>query len=109
MPPRTLRIWVFIHTWTSLVCTVFLLLICLTGLPLIFHEEIDHWLDPPVTYAQMPPDTQDLSLDSLVARARGLYPGEVIVSLFKDDDSPQVLVCPPHADSNAPPFQSLIW
>ncbi|WP_441236525.1 PepSY domain-containing protein [Bradyrhizobium sp. 930_D9_N1_4] len=27
--------------WTSLISTVFLLLLCLTGLPLIFHPEID--------------------------------------------------------------------
>ncbi|WP_341990156.1 PepSY-associated TM helix domain-containing protein [Azorhizobium sp. AG788] len=92
MPASTLRIWVFIHTWTSLVCTVFLLLICLTGLPLIFHEEIDPLVDPPPVYVQLPFDTPHLSLDSLVGRAGGMYPGEVIVSLFKDDDEPQVLV-----------------
>ncbi|WHZ14159.1 MAG: hypothetical protein OJF52_000994 [Nitrospira sp.] len=33
-----------IHRWTSLVCTAFLLLLCLTGLPLIFWDEIGHWL-----------------------------------------------------------------
>jgi uncharacterized iron-regulated membrane protein len=26
------------------VCTVFMLLLCMTGLPLIFHHEIDHLL-----------------------------------------------------------------
>ncbi len=92
MPASTLRIWAFIHTWTSLVCTVFLLLICLTGLPLIFHEEIDHWIDPPPAPAQMPADMPHLQLDRLVERARGMYPGEAIVSLFKDDEEPQVVV-----------------
>ena len=38
---RTVRLWSVVHTWTSLVSTVFLLLLCLTGLPLIFHHEID--------------------------------------------------------------------
>jgi uncharacterized iron-regulated membrane protein len=33
-----------VHTWTSLVSTLFLLLLCLTGLPLIFHHEIDEAL-----------------------------------------------------------------
>lgn len=92
MPASTLRIWAFIHTWSSLVCTVFLLLICLTGLPLIFHEEIDHWLEPHPVFAPMPAGTPDVGLDRLVARASGMYPRDVIVSLFKDDEEPQVLV-----------------
>ena len=29
------------HKWSSLVCTVFLLMLCVTGLPLIFHDEVD--------------------------------------------------------------------
>ena len=33
---NTLKLWFLVHKWTSLVCTVFLLLLCLTGLPLIF-------------------------------------------------------------------------
>lgn len=92
MSTGAIRVWALIHTWTSLVCTVFLLLICLTGLPLIFHDEIDHFLDPPPVFAEMPSDTPHRSLDTLVGRARGMYPGEIVVSLFKDDDEPQVVV-----------------
>ena len=33
MKTTTLRRWSFVHTWTSLVCTAFLLLLALTGLP----------------------------------------------------------------------------
>ena len=44
MKSKTIRRWSFIHTWTSLICTVFLLMLALTGLPLIFHHEIDHLL-----------------------------------------------------------------
>jgi len=47
MTARTLRIWFLVHKWTSLIATVFLLLLCLTGLPLIFHEEIEHYFEPP--------------------------------------------------------------
>ena len=32
MKSKTIRRWSFIHTWTSLICTVFLLLLALTGL-----------------------------------------------------------------------------
>ena len=35
---RSLRRWGFVHKWTSLICTLFMLLLCITGLPLIFHE-----------------------------------------------------------------------
>ena len=31
---KGLRAWYGIHKWTSLVCMLFLLLLCLTGLPL---------------------------------------------------------------------------
>ena len=41
MKAPTLRAWSAVHRWTSLVCTVNLLLLCLTGLVLIFHLEID--------------------------------------------------------------------
>ena len=43
-------IWSVVHTWTSLISTLFLLLLCLTGLPLIFHHEIDE----PLGYAPQP-------------------------------------------------------
>ncbi|WZB75480.1 PepSY domain-containing protein [Achromobacter insuavis] len=47
--PRRLRIWRWLHTWSSLACTLFLLMLCLTGLPLIFHDEIDAWFDTPAS------------------------------------------------------------
>ena len=41
MTRRSLRGWYLVHKWTSLICTAFLLMLCVTGLPLIFHDEID--------------------------------------------------------------------
>ena len=41
MRASTIRFWEWTHRWSSLVCTLFLFLLCLTGLPLIFHDEID--------------------------------------------------------------------
>ena len=41
MTSRSVRIWSWLHRWSSLVCTLFMLLLCLTGLPLIFSDEID--------------------------------------------------------------------
>src|SRR3546814_20697649 len=42
MKRGTVRAWYWVHKWTSLVCTLFLLMLCVTGLPLIFGEEIYH-------------------------------------------------------------------
>lgn len=39
-----MRFWIWAHKWSSLVCTAFLLVLCVTGLPLIFRGEIDHAL-----------------------------------------------------------------
>ena len=51
MTPRALRpwSWSWLHKWSSLAGTVFLLVLCLTGLPLVFHHQIGQWLgtEPP--------------------------------------------------------------
>ena len=41
MSRTTIRIWYLIHKWSSLIPTAFLLMLCVSGLPLIFHDEID--------------------------------------------------------------------
>ncbi len=89
MQAGTLRSWAFVHKWTSLICTVFLLVICLTGLPLLFSEEIDQWLDPHM-YEPLPADTATVNLDRVTAIGRDLYPGQIVSSIFVDDDEPQI-------------------
>ena len=86
MKSKTIRRWSFIHTWTSLVCTVFLLLLALTGLPLVFHHEIDHLLGNEPELAQMPADTPQLNLEQLVAKAQAHRPGEAMQYLAWDED-----------------------
>lgn len=91
MTNRTLRVWSAVHTWTSLICTAFMLLLCLTGLPLIFHEEIDAWMEEdrlPVMAA----DTPLRPLDDAVAAALAAYPGERPLFLSFDVDRPVVNV-----------------
>ena len=34
MQRSTIRAWFLAHKWTSIICTAFLLMLCLTGLPL---------------------------------------------------------------------------
>ncbi len=87
-----LRRWLFVHKWSSLICTLFLLLICITGLPLVLREEINGLLDDALPYAQVPEGTPNVDLDRVVEAARKLYPGETIVSVFVDDDEPKIMV-----------------
>ena len=88
---RSLKRWYVVHQWSSLICTAFLLLLCVTGLPLIFHDEIDGWLEPH-RYQTLPAGTPNASFDRFVAVAHRLYPNEVVASVFSDDDEPQTLV-----------------
>ena len=55
---RALRAWSWLHKWSSLVSTAFLLMLCLTGLPLIFHHEIGAWQGTEVSAPALPADAQ---------------------------------------------------
>lgn len=91
MKQNTLRLWSAVHTWTSLICTAFMLMLCLTGLPLIFHDEIEALLDD---HAWQPanPDGPMLSLDAILAAAYANRPGEVPLFMSFDTDRPVVNV-----------------
>src|SRR5690606_39872502 len=88
----TVKTWYLVHKWTSLVCTLFLLVICLTGLPLIFHHEIEHLFDEGKPVAELPADAPPASLDRIVAQAKALYPNEYVDYVYIDDHEPQVWV-----------------
>lgn len=88
----SLHRWLWVHKWSSLICTLFLLVICLTGLPLVFNEEIEHALDDARPSASLPADAPQASFERFAATSRGMYPGEVIVSIFVDDDEPKAVV-----------------
>lgn len=85
---RTFRIWYLVHKWTSLVCTVFLLLLCLTGLPLVFGHEIDHWFGNGVEAPEMPADTARMPVDRIVADALERRPGSAVRFVTADDEEP---------------------
>jgi uncharacterized iron-regulated membrane protein len=87
MSQTAIRRWYLVHKWTSLVCTLFLLLLCLTGLPLIFHEEIDDLTRAPPLAETVKPGTPP-SLDGIVAKALAHRPGEVMMFLSRDLDKP---------------------
>jgi uncharacterized iron-regulated membrane protein len=88
---KNIKRWFWWHRWSSLVCTLFLLMLCVTGLPLIFGDEIDSWLNP-THYADLPKATPLANLDGLVSRSKQIYPDQLVTSVFVDDHEPQTLV-----------------
>ena len=57
MTARALKGWYRVHKWTSLACTLFLLILCLSGLPLIFKDEIGDWTGTTVSPPEMAANT----------------------------------------------------
>ncbi|UVO17965.1 PepSY-associated TM helix domain-containing protein [Stutzerimonas stutzeri] len=90
MQARTLRGWGWVHKWSSLVCTLFILLLCLTGLPLIFSHEIDHLTGAEIEAPPMPAGTTPLALDRVAAEAVKAYPGLVPLYFFAEEDLPDL-------------------
>lgn len=90
MIPTTVRRWAWIHKWSSLVCTVFMLLLCLTGLPLIYHHEIDHLLGNGIEAPQMSPATPKSDLDRVIAAGKALYPGKMMMYMSQEADEPNI-------------------
>lgn len=90
MSARSLKTWAWLHKWSSLVCTVFMLLLCLTGLPLIFHHEIGHLLGTEVEAPAMQDDSARVSLDRILEVAHARYPERVIQFASQDEDDERI-------------------
>jgi uncharacterized iron-regulated membrane protein len=84
----SLKAWYLVHKWTSLVSTAFLLLLCVTGLPLVFHHELDHALGYSVDPPELPETAQRANLDDIVAAAQARRPGDAVQFLSRSDDEP---------------------
>ncbi len=70
---------------------IFLLMLCITGLPLIFHEEIDDLLETEVTAPVLPAGTPLASLDRIIAAGRAYAPGHAILFLSLRPHDPDVV------------------
>ncbi|WP_323143394.1 PepSY-associated TM helix domain-containing protein [Massilia phyllosphaerae] len=90
MSPINVRRWSWIHKWSSLVCTVFMLLLCLTGLPLIYHHEIGHLLGNDVEAPSMPANTPRADLDRVIAAGKALYPNKIMMYMSQELDEPAI-------------------
>ena len=100
---RAIRTWTWTHKWSSLVCTVFMLLLCITGLPLIFHHEIGHLLGTEIEAAEMPADTPRADLDAVLRTAIARHPTlqGMFASQEEDDDRVWYVTLAPTPDAKA--------
>ncbi|WP_133365622.1 PepSY-associated TM helix domain-containing protein [Qipengyuania sediminis] len=104
MSARAIRIWYLVHKWSSLVPMAFLLMLCVTGLPLIFHDEIDALAgnDYEAALKGSPSATSGRSLDAMLAAALVDRPGEVPLFMAFSQDSPLLTVTTgPRPDADA--------
>ncbi|MBV2204150.1 MAG: PepSY domain-containing protein, partial [Pseudomonas sp.] len=66
------------------------LLLCLTGLPLIFSHEIEHLTGSEIAAPPMPEGTPHIALDRVAAEAVKAYPGLVPLYFFAEEDLPDL-------------------
>ena len=94
MTRHSIRFWFLVHKWSSLVSTAFLLMLCVTGLPLVFHDEIDAVLgeDYEAALAGPPSAETGLPLDAMLATALAERPGEVPLFMAFSQESPLLTV-----------------
>ncbi len=94
MKRATIKSWYLVHKWSSIVSTLFLLMLCATGLPLIFHDEIDAALGE--DYDAMLPGpasaADGLPLDTMLETALAQRPGEVPLFMAFSQESPLLTV-----------------
>lgn len=105
---RRLRKWSWVHKWSSLVCTVFMLMLCITGLPLIFHHEIDDLLHDEVAAADVPASTPRADLDRIVANGIAKRPDNVPQFLIWDRDDPNAILLAVGQSITADPTKNVL-
>jgi uncharacterized iron-regulated membrane protein len=89
---RAVRVWARVHTWTSLISMLFLLMLCITGLPLIFHDEIDDLFEHEITAPELPSAFGSATLDQILQAARQARPQDIVLFVGFREASPDLAV-----------------
>jgi uncharacterized iron-regulated membrane protein len=90
--------WRTVHRWSGLACTLFLLISALTGLPLIFSDEIEASTAPPAALRGPALAVAPNDLDGMIAAAAARYPHQMVRFVFFDDDERKIKVVMGPAD-----------
>lgn len=88
MKPLTLKRWTRVHSWSSIICTAFMLILCVTGLPLVFHDEIEAL--GTTDRVESWDEAEVGSLREATDAALALQQGNVPIYLSFDEDRPVV-------------------
>lgn len=99
---KNVKRWFLVHKWTSLICTLFLLMLCITGLPLVFYHEIEELQGKTQTAPPMPAGTPTASLDDIVRVGQQQHPNDVIRYVYWDDEQPNLVMLNMADSINAP-------
>jgi uncharacterized iron-regulated membrane protein len=106
MKAQTIKKWFNVHKWTSLICTIFLLMLCLTGLPLIFSHEIEEYFGDSKELEAVPAGTPTFTKDQVLQAALDQNPGKVMKYIFWDEkESPHQMFLT-LGDSTAGPLEA---
>jgi uncharacterized iron-regulated membrane protein len=87
---------------------LFMLLLCTTGLPLIFHDEMDDLLHSQIKPSDVPAGTPIADLDHLLANALANTPGQVPQFLIWDRDDPNAMLVSVGPSINSDPTKNLL-
>jgi uncharacterized iron-regulated membrane protein len=90
MTASAIRKWCWVHKWSSLVSTAFLLMLCITGLPLIFHHEIDELLGNEAVPRPLAAGTPALPLERLVESAQARFAELVVLYVVTPREEPDL-------------------
>ena len=72
--PSLRRFLASLHRWLGLGIGALVAFVGLTGSAVVFHPEVDRWLNPDLFFVQ--PAQQHATLDTIVETARAAYPGK---------------------------------
>lgn len=107
---RTVRIWYRVHKWSSLICTAFILMACVTGLPLVFSDELNAVIGPSLTNVSVRSGGPTANLDRIVTVAQNRFPRLHPVALSWAENVPRISVyMSPSAKPKPDQIQSLLF
>jgi len=99
-----LKFWIGLHKWSSLIAMLVLLVVFVSGLPLVFKSEIEDWLGYGSAERQ---DRDELSLDALVDAAEQRRSDKVVQFIVWEDNKPGAVIMSMADTPTEPPHHNV--